>query len=302
MCGAGLAARPAIRGSDLLHGTPGEFRVHVCGGCGAGNTRPPADAEELARFYPDLYGPHASEGPFGGRLGRALSNRELRVGAAGALGELPGGRLLDVGCGDGELGERMSARGWHVAGIDPSPAAVGRARDRGVDAVEGTLETVAVESSAYDAVVFNHSLEHVPAPVEALAAARRATRPNGLLAVSVPNFGCWARRRFGRNWFHLDLPRHRVHFTDRALGTALGRAGWEPWRTWTTTSPSGLAGSVQYRRTGGLGVAEGPNRRALGQIAGLALIPAARAEQALGGGGDFLHALARRPEAGRGSD
>jgi SAM-dependent methyltransferase len=291
-CDAPLPGEPAIAGADLLHGSEGEFFVHVCTACGAGNTRPPAADEELARFYPDAYGPHDSDGPLGGRLGRALTRRELRVGAAGAL-ERSGGRLLDVGCGDGELGELMAARGWRVDGIEPSAAAVERARARGVEAVEGTLDTVQPEAGAYDAIVFNHSLEHIPAPVPALERAGSALKQGGRVAVSVPNFGCWARRRFGREWFHLDLPRHRVHFTEGALRIALTRAGLEPERTWTTTSPSGLAGSVQYRRMGGLAVEEGRAREALGQAVGLALIPAARAEQAAGGGRDFLHALAR---------
>jgi SAM-dependent methyltransferase len=294
LCGSHLPAEPSIRGTDLLHGVAGEFAVHVCPRCGAGNTRPRASDEELARFYPDAYGPHASKGPMGGRLGRALAARELRVGAAGALGQTPGGRLLDVGCGDGELGELMSERGWRVDGIEPSAAACERARARGVAAVEGTLDTVDLEPGVYDAIVFNHSLEHIPEPVRALTEARKGLRALGLVGISVPNFDSWGARRFGREWFHLDLPRHRVHFTAGSLRAALGRAGLEPERTWTTTSPSGLIGSVQYRRMGGLAVSEGPSRQALGQIAGLALIPAARAEQALGGGRDFLHAVARR--------
>ena len=290
-----MPAQTAIQGGDLLHGTAGDFGVLVCPRCGAGTTWPPATAPELAAYYPDAYGPHTSGGLFGGRLGRVLARREMSVGAAGALGELPGGRLLDVGCGDGELGALMMERGWRVSGIEPSAPAVERARRRGVDAVEGTLETAELEPGAWDAIVFNHSLEHIPAPVEALARARDALRPHGLVAISVPNFNCWARRRFGSEWFHLDLPRHRVHFTEDALQTALERAGLEPQRTWTSTSPSGLAGSVQYRRMGGLAVEEGPAREALGQAASLALIPAARAEQALGGGRDLLHTLARRP-------
>ena len=293
VCETELPRRPEIRGADLLHGVPGEFAVHVCPGCGAGNTRPLESAAELARFYPDAYGPHASGGP----LGRALSRRELRVGAAGALGELPGGSLLDVGCGDGELGQLMMARGWRVHGIEPSPAAVEQARARGVEAVVGTLESVELQPGTHDAVVFNHALEHISVPAEALAKVREGLRPGGRVAISVPNFGCWARRRFGRAWFHLDLPRHRVHFTQGALRTALERAGLEPQRTWTSTSPSGLAGSLQYRRLGGLAVAEGPRRAAVGQIAGLVLLPVARAEQALGGGRDFLHVIARRSPA-----
>jgi SAM-dependent methyltransferase len=289
-----LPASPSIEGADLLHGVRGEFAVHVCAGCGAGNTMPRAGSADLARFYPSGYGPHVSTGPLGGRLGRALALRELRVGAAGALGELPGARLLDVGCGDGELGELMMERGWLVEGIEPSPVAVERARERGVEAIEGTLDTVELEPRAYEAVVFNHALEHIPDPVAALARAREALLPYGMVAISVPNFACWARRRFGREWFHLDLPRHLVHFTDGTLRTAIERAGLEYRRSWTTTSPSGLAGSVQYRRLGGLAVDEGPAREALGQASGLVLIPLARAEQALGGGRDTLHVLARR--------
>jgi SAM-dependent methyltransferase len=296
VCSAGLPEAPAIRGADLLHGTPGEFFVHVCESCGAGNTRPMAGAAELAGYYPDTYGPHLSEGPLGGRLGEALARREIRVGGAGALGDLPGGRLLDVGCGDGELGAVMMGRGWRVKGVEPSRAAVERARSRGIDAVEGTLETVELEPGAQDAVVFNHSLEHIPAPVDALSAARDAVSPEGIVAVSVPNFGCWARRRFGRAWFHLDLPRHRVHFTEGALRAALSRAGLAPERIWTTTSPTGLAGSLQYRRMGGLAVEGGPSRVALGQVAALGLLPVARAEQLAGAGRDFLHALARRDD------
>ena len=272
---------------------PGEYAVHVCSGCGAGVTQPPASAEELAAAYPDTYGPHRDDGPLGGRLGRALAAREVRVGAAGALGAGGGARMRDAGCGDGETGGMLVARGWRVDGLDISESACELARDRGVDARPGSIETAELPAGAYGAVLFNHSLEHVVDPVGALARAREALEPSGRVAVSAPNFGCWARRRFGGAWFHLDLPRHRIHFTAGALGAAMERAGLRAERVWTTTSPSGLAGSVQYRRLGGLAVAEGPARRASGQLAGLALIPVARAEQALGGGRDFLHAVAR---------
>ncbi len=295
-CAGELPGAPALVGSDLLHGIEGEFGVLVCPACGAGNTRPPMGEAELGRFYPDSYGPHATGGPLEGALGRALVRREIRVGAAGALGAMAGGRLLDVGCGDGELAALLARRGgWRASGVEPSEAACERARSRGGEARAGTLADVAVEPGAYDAVLFNHSLEHIADPVGALEAARAALRPGGRVAVSVPDFGCWARRRFGADWFHLDLPRHRVHFTEAALRAALERAGLRPEGSWNSTSPSGLAGSIQYRRLGGLAVAAGPARHALGQVTALGLIPLARAEQALGGGRDYLHALARRP-------
>jgi hypothetical protein len=42
--------------------------------------------------------------------------------------------------------------------------------------------------------------------------------------VTLPNFGGWQRRRLGEDCFHLDLPRHRAHFTPAGVESAL-RAG-----------------------------------------------------------------------------
>ncbi len=146
----------------------------------------------------------------------------------------------------------------------------------------------------YDAVVFNQSLEHIGDPRGALQQVHRALAAGGVVAISVPNFDCWARRRFGRNWFHLDLPRHRVHFGERSLRILLERAGFDVVELWTSTSSTGLIGTLQYRALGGLAAGEGAVREMLGWLAALVLVPAARIEQALGGGRDFLHAVGRR--------
>src|SRR5262249_9479546 len=136
------------------------------------------------------------------------------------------GVMLDVGCGRGDLGEALARRGWRVAGVEPSAEACAVARQRGGDATAGTLQTASYEAEKFDAVVMRHSLEHVPDPIDDLVRVRRVLRPGGLLAISVPNFACWERRRFGAAWFHLDIPRHRTHFTPRALQLALERTGF----------------------------------------------------------------------------
>lgn len=295
ICGAALDPLPQIRGNDLLHGVEGDFAVHVCRSCGAGNTRPRVPDSELGPYYPSGYGPHGeTAGALADGLRRVVTRREMRAGAPGALRERTPGRALDVGCGNGTLGSVLISQGWEVDGIEPSEGACEEARGRGVRAQQGTLETVEPEPGRYDAVVFHQSLEHIGDPVTALAKAHAALAPGGIVAISVPNFDSWARRRFGREWFHLDLPRHRVHFGERSLRLALERAGFEPVRLWTSTSSTGLVGSVQYRSSGGLAVSEGSLRESLGFGVGVALVPAARVEQALGGGRDFLHAVGRR--------
>lgn len=50
------------------------------------------------------------------------------------------GRILDVGCGAGRQAVALMAGGHEVVGIDPSPGAIEIARERGVQAILGTLE------------------------------------------------------------------------------------------------------------------------------------------------------------------
>jgi SAM-dependent methyltransferase len=295
ICKVALERRPLIQSGDLLHGVEGTFAVHVCPGCGAGNTRPDADDAAIARYYPSGYGPHGeTAGRLADGLRRLLTRHEMRVGAPRALGQRTPGRVLDVGCGNGTLGSILINRGWKVDGIEPSKAACAEAVGRGVRARVGTLETLQVERGAYDAVIFHQSLEHIGDPRAAIREAFGALAPGGLITISVPNFDCWARRRFGSNWFHLDLPRHRIHYGPRSLHLLLGHAGYESIRLWTSTSSTGLIGSLQYRSSGGLVVREGVVRESLGFLVGLLLVPAASIEQALGGGRDFLHAIGRR--------
>jgi hypothetical protein len=64
--------------------------------------------------------------------------------------------------------------------------------------------------------------------------------------VSVPNFGCWQRRRFGSRWFHLDLPRHLQHFDRVSLPAMMRGAGLEVTGVRSTSSMAGIVGSLQY--------------------------------------------------------
>jgi SAM-dependent methyltransferase len=185
--------------------------------------------------------------------------------------------------------------GWDVTGLDPSPAACEHARARGVKAVEGTLLDGSPVSGDYDAVVFNHSLEHVVEPLDDLVAARSLLRTGGVLVVSLPNFGSWQSRRFESTWFHLDLPRHRSHFTPGGLETLLRRTGYDRIRTMTTTSADGLPMSVQYRLLGRRRFEEGlPLYAYTG--ATLLAVPVTATIDRLSGRRDLLHAIAVNDE------
>jgi len=299
-CDATETKSAAIVGKDRLEGTPGEFAVVTCAACGAGRTLPPVTTAELSAFYTSSYRAHAlHEGGVYARL-RSVGQRvrwrgELRRFPLAGLAGAPGS-VLDIGCGHGDLGAALAARGWRVTGLDPSAQAVENARARGIDARVGTIDGAGLKGGAFDAVTMLHSLEHVVSPVEDLRAAREALRPGGLLAVVLPNYGCWQRRRMGSRWFHLDLPRHRTHFTGTALRCAAERAGFEEVQIQDAGDPGALIGTLQYRLFDRIVLASGW-KAALWQLAAIALAPAIALLDRAAGERDLLCMTARRPVA-----
>jgi SAM-dependent methyltransferase len=294
-CGGALGL-PLIEARDLLLGVPGAFSIACCETCGLGVTLPLAADAQLAEFYSESYGAYSA--PLTGVLGlvsrgvqRFLSWHALHSAPLNSLAELPVGRVLDVGCGNGELGSWLARRGWSVVGIEPSEGACAVARERAVDARRGILADMELEPESYDAVVFRHSLEHVTDPVADLRRIRAALRDGGVVIVSVPHFDCWQRRSFGAHWSNLEVPRHRFHFNAASLRTTLAMAGFTRITTRTSTSAIALPASIQYAVTGRFLFGHGLRLRVSIAACGL-IIPASWLANQLAGGGDLLHAVA----------
>jgi SAM-dependent methyltransferase len=299
ICGSAPVGPGELSGPDRLHGIPGIFRVAVCSACGAGWTLPHASFDQLDLFYPPSYHAYLSQNGLTGRaqkaVRRVILNRSLNRPPFRILVNSPPGRLLDVGCGRGDLGATFGRRGWRVSGIDPSAEACAAARAQGLDARPGTLGSSDFAAESFDAAVMSHSLEHVPDPLADLERIHRVLRPGGLIVISVPNFASWQRRRFGSCWFHLDVPRHRTHFTPRALAHALTTAKFELISVQSASDSGSLLATIQYSLAGRLILASGFAAWFGYGIGGL-LSPLTRLADGLGGGGPILHAVGRRQE------
>lgn len=100
----------------------------------------------------------------------------------------PGMRVLDVGCGDGALTERIAAAGAQVVGIDPSPSFVEAARARGLDVHEMSV-TALTFAEQFDAVFSNAVLHWVMEPERAIERMRAALKPQGRLVAEFGGHG-----------------------------------------------------------------------------------------------------------------
>ncbi len=120
---------------------------------------------------------------------------------------------------------RWPGWGWTAHGVEPSEAAVRRAREIGLNVQLGMIHDAGYPDRTFDSVSLYHSLEHTPDPVAVLAECRRVLKPAGEIVVGVPNFGSLVRPLVGWSWSAYDLPRHLHHFSQSSIRSAAARAG-----------------------------------------------------------------------------
>lgn len=138
------------------------------------------------------------------------------------------GALLDVGCGNGAFLLRAKEMGWNVSGLDPDPKAVAACKSQGLDVIEGTLANCPrAYDGRFDVLSLSHSIEHVPDPGAALAAAALMLREGGTLWMALPNPHGFGSRYFRGDWRELHPPYHLCIPSQSQLSRLLDVAGFD---------------------------------------------------------------------------
>jgi SAM-dependent methyltransferase len=141
-------------------------------------------------------------------------------------GRHAGGRLLEVGCGEGWFLAAVRALGYEVAGIEPQAERARRTAARGIPVQTTFLETAPRPERGYDVVYHCDLLGHFAEPVAALDRMRAMLAPGGLLFFEVGLLG-----GLGPSWFRrireVGLPHHRWFYSLAAVRRLLGYAGLE---------------------------------------------------------------------------
>lgn len=232
VCGGSARSRLGRRGGEAHRsglGTPAQLvRCQEC---------------HLVYCYPTLkprgnpYAAYAGEEYFAGHeLESKLENgRKLIAKAEQLLGRK--GRLLELGCGRGELLGVAAERGWTVHGVEMTPQFARDAAARGVEIESSPVETSTLldRENGFDVIYLAAILEHLYDPVLCLKRIRRALAPGGLVFIDVPN-ECSIRTRLGNIYMRLRgrdwavnlsptfPPFHVVGFCPTSLKRALSEA------------------------------------------------------------------------------
>jgi trans-aconitate methyltransferase len=100
-----------------------------------------------------------------------------------------GERILDLGCGDGQLTARIAATGAVVSGVDASPEMVAAARSRGVGSTVAQAESLPFADGEFDAVFSNAALHWVRGQDEMMAEVHRVLRKRGRFVAEMGGHG-----------------------------------------------------------------------------------------------------------------
>lgn len=201
------------------------FSLVRCQQCKLVRTTPLLDARELDKYYYAHYWHETAQQ-------NILLKYYMQIRLNSALRLLrrclkPDAKILDVGCGNGEMVGLMLNKGYDAYGIENSEATVQHAQAYlGQRIRHGDFETMPVENT-YDAVTFYHVLEHLANPRHILEKAHQLLSEDGLLLIEVPNIQSLGFWLFRKRWYSLDIPRHLYHFSAETLGEMLTQNQFE---------------------------------------------------------------------------
>jgi len=113
-------------------------------------------------------------------------------------------RLLDVGCGEGDIAYFLKGKASKIYGIDNSKASLERANEKGIITKYSDLNQgkIPFQDSYFDVITCLDVIEHIKDPINLIAEIRRVLKNGGHIILSAPNI------RFSNHLFKLVIRGH----------------------------------------------------------------------------------------------
>jgi 2-polyprenyl-3-methyl-5-hydroxy-6-metoxy-1,4-benzoquinol methylase len=232
-CGSN-ASHEIARGRDYIYdGSDQYLPLVACDVCEHIFLNPQPTINALPVMYPNNYGTFSSKFRGGFNLLAYVKNavnlkRFRRV--AGVMSR--GMRILDVGCGNGELLRVLAADrpDLELYGLDwRFPADTRRDLEAvGIHLIEGALEGTPLPEKFFDCVLMYQLIEHLWEPAAGLNKLGGSLRPGGIIAVETPDTDGYDRYLFSRGtWGGYYVPRHLNLYNFERLAQLLMQSGLE---------------------------------------------------------------------------
>ena len=188
------------------------------------------------------------------------------------------GSLLDFGCGKGKFANLAQRKGWQVKCIETAEARADYAKKvYGLDVDTHSYTGGKVFTDEFDVLTLFHVLEHLPDPQNLLSELiKHNLAKDGLVVIEVPNFRSLQAYIARSKWIHLDVSRHKSHFTQSQIEQVALKSGLVPQKTTFFSFHLGVLGMTDalmkmfgYRRNL---IYELKNKKTIGLTLGIAAL------------------------------
>lgn len=139
-------------------------------------------------------------------------------------------RVIDIGCGDGELLRHFRDLGCEVYGTEFDPKAEEICKEKGISMLPGgTMPILRERENAenFDLAILTEVIEHINNPLEVLDNISQMLRKGGVLYITTPNFASAERKVLGANWGMICYPEHISYYSPGTLDWLLKHCGYE---------------------------------------------------------------------------
>ncbi|HAO79534.1 MAG TPA: hypothetical protein DCQ92_11275, partial [Verrucomicrobia subdivision 3 bacterium] len=205
-----------------------DYRVVRCDDCGLMFLNPQPSDDELTRIYDANYF-LGSDTETGRQAVSEIKQATARLYLAETrrYSGLQYGRLLEIGCGDGDFLVAAEDEGWLVTGVEYSPTACEKVRRRlkNGQVHSGELAQAQFPAEQYDLCVLSDVIEHIRDPLVFLREIHRVLKPGGTLFVATPSIDSWSARFMKQKWMEFKTE-HLTYFDRQTLQTALAKSGF----------------------------------------------------------------------------
>ncbi len=204
-------------------------RVVRCEECGFMTLNPQPTDQELAEIYSKDYfllDRNADGEAHFRELKQKTADHYLDL--LDSYGVNTEGRLLEIGCGEGDFAVRAAARGFHVTGVEYNSHAAQIAQDKlGSQGhiYVGEISALDHVSDSFDVCILSDVIEHVRNPNEFLSKIRRLLKPDGVLFVACPSLDSWSAKFLKEKWVEFK-PEHLHYFNSSTLHSLLFNSGF----------------------------------------------------------------------------
>lgn len=248
---------------EMMFGYRDLFRYFQCAQCEVLQLEDPP--RDVSRYYPEHYYSYKpadsknriaawlrkqrdgyalfGDGIFGKLLYTGSPRTDLQ-----SLRALPirrDSRILDVGCGSGDLLYALCNLGFgKLLGVDPYLEQDLRYENglriqkRDIHEVEGP----------WDLIMLHHAFEHIADPVKTMNTISRLLAPKGHCVIRIPTVSSYAWTHYGVHWVQLDAPRHLFLHSVKSMQILAEQAGLEVWKRSYDSTAFQFWGSEQYLR------------------------------------------------------